>query len=165
MLKKLRYWLIWLGVIGILITLPKAIHLPLKAYWYQRKGLCLAIGVGGYYPGVYTKRKAKLAIPELKKSLRFYFPSWETHFLLGLAYSQLEDFANAEREYLSCLRFNPNYAKAHYNLGNTCYHRGRYNEAIEHYLSCLKIDPTFTAAQKNLVAAKEMRRRTSGLSR
>ncbi len=160
---KIRYWLVWLAVIGMLVTLPKVIYLPLKAYWYQRRGLCLAIS-GGYYPGLYTERKAKLAIPELKKSLEFYFPSWETHFLLGLAYSQLEDFANAEKAYLLCLRFNSNYAKAYYNLGNAYYHTGRYNEAIECYLGCLKIDPTFADAQKNLAAAEEMRRRKRGLA-
>lgn len=157
-LSKIRYWLVWIGVIALLITLPKMLYLPLKGYWYQRKGLCFAIS-SGFYPGVYTKSKAELAIPELKKSLEFYFPSWESHFLLGLAYSQLEDYAEAEREYLSCLRFNPGYAKTHYNLGNVYYHMNRYDEAMKYYARCLEIDPTFAKAQKNLAVAREMRRR------
>jgi len=157
-LSTIRYWLIWLAVIGMLVTLPKAIYTPLRGYWYQRRALCLCSM--GFLPVVYTQRKAKLAIPELKKSLGFYFPNWESHFLLGLAYSELKDFSNAEKAYSLCLRFNPNYAKAHYNLGNAYYHMDRYNQAIESYLRCLKIDSTFAPAQKNLAIAKEMRRRT-----
>ncbi len=159
---RVRYWLLWVIVIAMLAILPKAIYLPLKGYWYQRKGLTLC--TSGVLPTVYTDAKAVLAIPELKESLQLYFPSWEAHFLLGMAYAQLKDFAKAEEAYCLSLRFNPNYAKSHYNLGNVYYHMGRYDQAIEHYLGCLKIDSTCTAAQRNLIAAKQMRSRKRGLA-
>jgi len=159
-LVTIRYYLVWLGVIGILLSLPRVVYLPLKAYWYRRRGLCLSIEPSGYYPSTYNKRTAAWAIPELKKSLDLEFFNWEAHFLLGLAYNQLKDSSNAEEAYLLCLRFNPNYAKAYYNLGNVYYHTAKYDEAIECYRKTLKIDPTFAVAQKNIVVAQEMLKRT-----
>jgi tetratricopeptide (TPR) repeat protein len=147
-----------LTVIALLAVVPRLIYRPLQAYWYQRKGLCLSMI--GVLPSVYSKAEAKAAIPILEKSLKLYFPKWETHFLMGMAYSQLENFPAAEKAYLLCLRFNPNYSSAHYNLGNAYYFMDKYEQAIEQYSRCLRIDPSFTAAKNNLEIARKMQIRT-----
>ena len=55
-----------------------------------------------------------------------------------------------EKEYREALKINPNYAQAHYNLGNVLYNQGNLLEAEEEYREALKIDPNLAEAHNNL---------------
>jgi tetratricopeptide (TPR) repeat protein len=50
------------------------------------------------------------------------------------------------------LEINPNYAKAHNNLGNRLMELGRIDEAMAHYLRALEINPDYVSALKNCAA-------------
>jgi len=51
------------------------------------------------------------------------------------------------------IKIKPDFALAHYNLGNTLRKEGRTSEAISHYKMAIKFKPGFAAAQKNLETA------------
>jgi tetratricopeptide (TPR) repeat protein len=61
---------------------------------------------------------------------------------------KLED---AVRHYEEALRFKPDFAEAHCNLGIALGRAGRIPEAIEHFEQALRLKPDFTEAQKALV--------------
>ena len=48
------------------------------------------------------------------------------------------------------IKIKPDYAGAHYNLGNALLDKGRISEAISHYKTAIKLNPDFALAQKNL---------------
>jgi tetratricopeptide (TPR) repeat protein len=53
------------------------------------------------------------------------------------------------------LKINPEFAEAHYNLGNAFLRGRRFEEAIEHYRQALRIKPEFAGAHCNLGIALE----------
>ena len=54
------------------------------------------------------------------------------------------------------LQIRPNYAKAHFNLGNALSQTtGRLPDAIAHYEAALRINPDFTDVQTNLRIAQD----------
>ena len=48
------------------------------------------------------------------------------------------------------IKIKPDFALAHYNLGNALLQNGEMKEAIDHYREVLKLKPDLVAAQKNL---------------
>lgn len=132
-MKVVKYFLI----IVILISLPRLVFYPVKAYWYQKEGKSfLSI--------------PRVAIPLFKKSIEIYPHSWKSHFMLGHAFSKIKEYKRAKDEYLLTLKYNPYYARAHYNLGNAYFYLDHYDNAIVHYKKCLKIENTFKLAKDNL---------------
>jgi tetratricopeptide (TPR) repeat protein len=53
-------------------------------------------------------------------------------------------------ELLRALEINPNFADAHYNLGNTFMQTGQANEAVAHFNRALEINPDDVEALNNL---------------
>ena len=51
------------------------------------------------------------------------------------------------------IKLKPDFALAHYNLGNALLQNGEMKEAIDHYREVLKLKPDLVAAQKNLETA------------
>jgi tetratricopeptide (TPR) repeat protein len=52
--------------------------------------------------------------------------------------------------YSEALRIKPDYAHAHYDLGNALAEQGKLKLAITHYSEALRINPDFMEAQHNL---------------
>ncbi len=52
--------------------------------------------------------------------------------------------------YQQALQINPDYAQAHYNLGNILLEKGRVDEAITHYQHALQNNPDYSEAHVNL---------------
>jgi protein O-GlcNAc transferase len=69
---------------------------------------------------------------------------------LGLTHSRLAQLDNALDCYQRALRINPNFADAHYNLGNELNTLGRKDEAVISYERALKINPHDADALNNL---------------
>jgi tetratricopeptide (TPR) repeat protein len=59
----------------------------------------------------------------------------------------------AIKHYLQALRSNPDYAQAHYNLGNAYAGAGKYKKAIEAYKKAININPDYAPAHYNLGVA------------
>jgi tetratricopeptide (TPR) repeat protein len=57
-------------------------------------------------------------------------------------------------QYKQALRIKPDYADAHYNLGNALIQAGRVQEAIGHYEQALRIKPDFVLAQNALARVR-----------
>ena len=51
------------------------------------------------------------------------------------------------------IKLNPDFADAHYNLGNALFQKGEIKEAIDHYRETLKLQPDLVVAQKSLEMA------------
>ncbi len=138
----------------IVFSLPR-LYSPLKAFIDQRMARCLCMN--GINATLYTDDKAQIAIYFLSRSLSYNYHDWETHFLLGMAYSQLKDYPNAKKAYLECLRLNLGYARAYYNLGNAYYYLKEYDNALQNYRDCIRIDDGFGQAYNNINVINKMR--------
>ena len=77
-------------------------------------------------------------------------------YKLGVKYGRGGLIKQAAELFQQALRLNPNYADAHYSLGNTYFDQGRWDEAIPFYENALKINPKDKAAREMLKAAREM---------
>ena len=63
------------------------------------------------------------------------------------------DFDKAIAHYREALRLDPNFGKAHNNLGNALVEQGRFAEAISHYSKALETKAYYPEAHNNLGAA------------
>ena len=71
-------------------------------------------------------------------------------FIMGVANSRLRRLEPAIDCYTKALRIKPDYAEAHYNLGNVLKALGRGDEAIGCYSKALQINPEYAEAHNNL---------------
>ncbi|WP_173645001.1 tetratricopeptide repeat protein [Geminocystis sp. NIES-3708] len=71
------------------------------------------------------------------------------HNLGSLCY-QGQDFNNAIKLYEECLKIEPNFALAYYNLGLTYRAMGRNFKAIDAYQNAIKLNPSYPWAYQNL---------------
>src|SRR6185312_7605232 len=67
------------------------------------------------------------------------------------------NFAVAERCYRMALALDPNYALAHFNLGNVLDETGRLEEAIAAYNEAVRLAPGYADAHYNLALAYQRR--------
>jgi tetratricopeptide (TPR) repeat protein len=56
--------------------------------------------------------------------------------------------------YDEALRINPDFAEAHYNLGNALLKEGEVQKAVEQYSQALKLRPDWAAARNALAQAQ-----------
>ena len=71
------------------------------------------------------------------------------HYNLALAYDRRGMYKKEEREYIKCLKINPNDANVHYNLAILYDDKLNYNnKAVEHYEIFLKLRPSGTDVEK-----------------
>jgi len=71
-------------------------------------------------------------------------------FTLAIQHHKKKNYKIAEELYEEVLKSDPNFADAHYNLGNLLYTLGEYQRAIKSFEKTIKIDPKFTDAYNNL---------------
>lgn len=72
----------------------------------------------------------------------------------GIAFADKEMYNEAISEYKKAIETNPQYAEAHYNLGNAYYGKGmfdkwKYNEAIAEYKKAIEINPQYAEAHNS----------------
>jgi len=60
---------------------------------------------------------------------------------LGIALASLNQMDQAVGAFKQAIAVNPDYARAHHNLGNVYYAKGEAPNAIEEYQLALKLDP------------------------
>ena len=61
--------------------------------------------------------------------------------------------------YHAAIRIRPNYAEAHYNLGNALHDKGRLDDAIDEYRAAIRIKPDYAEAHTNLGLALRVKGR------
>ena len=74
----------------------------------------------------------------------------EEYFKEALESQKMGDVDLAISFYIKTLLLNPDYAKAHNNLGTAYAQKGERQKAEEEYLRAVRIDPNYTIALKNL---------------
>ncbi|NCN65638.1 MAG: tetratricopeptide repeat protein [Candidatus Altiarchaeum hamiconexum] len=77
----------------------------------------------------------------------------EEHFKSGTSLFRSKRYEEAEKEFREALRLNPNYAKAHNNLGRLWFEynlRSMCDEIGEEYKKAIEINPNYTEAHYNL---------------
>ena len=77
----------------------------------------------------------------LQQAVRLRPQAVEGHNNLGLAYTALGRFAEAEACFREALRLDPGYVEAHNNLGSVYKEQGRLEEALACYQTALWLEP------------------------
>jgi tetratricopeptide (TPR) repeat protein len=73
-------------------------------------------------------------------------PAWQEHFAIAQDAQKNHDYTTAEREYRTVLKFRPDFAEVHMNLGLILQLQGRTDEAMTEFHSALKLKPTLAGA-------------------
>ncbi len=71
---------------------------------------------------------------------------WAFYFM------SLKNYPEAEKEFRTAIKINPDYAKAHYNLGNLLRNLKNYPEAEKEYRTAIKINPDYAETYYELLA-------------
>ena len=72
------------------------------------------------------------------------------HSNLALFYLLRENLMRLFFTIRQALRIDPEYVKAHYNLGNILLKQGKTEEAITHFFQAIKINPDFVRAYNKI---------------
>jgi tetratricopeptide (TPR) repeat protein len=128
--------------------LPLALGCFILPFWLVRP----SIAFYNYQFGQACEKMGlrKDARVKLERSLDYFYPSWETHFVLANIYAALGDLTKARWHHEYSLELNPYHQKGHYNLANTLYKLGEADRAIEHYKKGIEIDSIFYQSYNNL---------------
>lgn len=92
------------------------------------------------------------ALQEIAKAESYGHLNYRTPFLEGIIHTKLKHYQAAIKSYQHCLRENPTYVNALYNLGVTYFKVGDFGKAGEYFLKSITIDPNFYSAHVNLAA-------------
>jgi tetratricopeptide (TPR) repeat protein len=74
----------------------------------------------------------------------------EIHLLLGQAYAEQSEYANALNEISRALELNPKLGEAHYYAGKVHFKQGRLDEAAQEYQAELTLNPRYVPAMYEL---------------
>jgi len=126
--------------------------------WLQGMGASFAVAVLVVL-GVLTWRQCR----EYRDDRTLYLTtiaknpgSWMSHNNLGLMLEHSGHSIEAEAEFRAAIALEPDYAGAHYNLGNIWMRTpGRLNDAVSQYEEALRLEPGYVAAHNNLGHALE----------
>ena len=81
------------------------------------------------------------AIQELEAALRQNPKFLYTNFTLGVVYSDLEDYANADKYFARAVQIDPNFLATRKHWARTLVEQGRSREAVFQYVAAVEIAP------------------------
>ncbi|HEU4478278.1 MAG TPA: tetratricopeptide repeat protein [Pyrinomonadaceae bacterium] len=105
--------------------------------------------LGGYHFG---QQEIPQAIEHYKKATELapnYSPAYN---ILGYAYRQNEDYANAERAFKKYIELIPNDPNPYDSYAELLLKMGKFDESIAQYRKALSIDPNFIASHSGISA-------------
>jgi tetratricopeptide (TPR) repeat protein len=100
---------------------------------------------------IYTSGKVEKAIPQLKSYLSVHADDDLGWTILGHAYKDLGQNAEAKKAYIEALTQNPKRVEALTGLGMLARIAKNYDEAMKRYKQAIKIDPKFGGAYSSMV--------------
>jgi O-antigen ligase/Tfp pilus assembly protein PilF len=89
--------------------------------------------LGKYNQGIYYLQEAKK-----------YMIDVNTFYILGLSYSKLNMFKEAEEEFKRAIYLNPEFTEGYHYLGLLYFQKEDYSKAIEQWNNILEIEPDFS---------------------
>jgi len=100
--------------------------------------------------GLYNNDQFQEAIDAIEL-LNLDYPNDPVLFnISGACYDELGQFDNAAKSYNNAITIQPEYAKAHFNLGGTLQDLGKPDEAVKSYKNALAIESNYAEAHNNL---------------
>ncbi len=116
-----------------------------------------AAALAGTNLGVALIRKGDLegAVEALSAALAVKPGLADALYDRGVAFQQLGQLAEAERDYRAALEAGGRLPRVYSNLGVVLFLQDRYQEALEQYQEALKLDPNFASAHRNLAIVYE----------
>jgi tetratricopeptide (TPR) repeat protein len=106
----------------------------------------LYIGLGNIH---FAEEQYDKAIDAYKKAVQIW-PSPSNHYSLGQAYMNAGQYSNADREFNTVLRKDPDSPNGNYGLGLNFSKQGRTEDAILHFKEAIRISPKFYDAHAEL---------------
>ena len=82
------------------------------------------------------------AVKAYEKAVKIW-PSSDNHYALGQAYLNAGQHSEADREFNTVLRMDPDKPNGNYGLGLNFSRQGRYEDAILQFKQAIRIDPKF----------------------
>ncbi len=77
-------------------------------------------------------------------------PTAKTFLDIGIVNSDNAEYSEAIDEFKHAITLKPNYAEAHYHLGNAYFNLHRYEESLVSYKQAVKLKPKYVDAQFSL---------------
>jgi tetratricopeptide (TPR) repeat protein len=74
----------------------------------------------------------------------------ESWFMLGVIHGNLKNADEAMACFSKAIELRPDYALAHYNIGNLLYVQGKPEEAVKAFREAIRMDSQYAAAHGNL---------------
>ena len=91
--------------------------------------------------GLLTENLPEQAIADFKLAEKAAPEYPRTHNILGMAYTILGSFNDAEIQFKEAIRLQPEYSQAYFNLGTFYQSQGKNTQALEYYEKAVKLDP------------------------
>jgi tetratricopeptide (TPR) repeat protein len=103
----------------------------------QRDDIAVSLGNVHFANGNYDE-----AAGAYEKAVRIW-PSSENHYALGQAYMNAGRYSEADQEFNTVLRMNPDEPNGNYGLGLNFSRQGRHEDAVLQFKEAIRIDPRF----------------------
>ena len=104
---------------------------------------------------LFSDNKLQTALDKIKALTKSFPEDSLLHNITGACYAGLGQLGSAMKSYEKAIAIKPDYAKAHYNLGNALHdlaHQGlgHLDDPIKSYERSIEIDPNYAEAHNNL---------------
>ena len=99
---------------------------------------------------LYRQQKLKQVLNKAQKLAKRYTKSLTLWNLIGASAAQVGKLDEAVLAFKRAILIKPDYADAHYNMGNALKEQGKLTEAIKAYKSALSIKSDYAEAHLNL---------------
>ena len=100
--------------------------------------------------GLLTADLPDQAIDELKLAEKSAPGYPRTHNILGMAYTIVGSFNEAEIQFKKAIELQPEYSQAYFNLGTFYQSQGKNTQALEYYEKASKLDPDSVDTYMNI---------------
>jgi tetratricopeptide (TPR) repeat protein len=110
----------------------------------QRDDIAVSLGNVHFAAGDYDE-----AVKAYEKAVRAW-PSSDNHYALGQAYMNAGRYSDADQEFNTVLRKDPDQPNGNYGLGLNFSKEGRYEDAVLQFKEAIRIDPQFYDAHAEL---------------
>ena len=100
--------------------------------------------------GLLTVNLPEQAIDEFKLAEKAAPGYPQTHNILGMAYTILGSFKEAEIQFKEAIELQPEYSQAYFNLGTFYQSQGKNTQALEYYEKALRLDQNSADTYMNI---------------
>jgi protein involved in polysaccharide export with SLBB domain len=113
----------------------------------------------------YDSGKLEEAIEAFKQSAKLQPDNPQTHYMLGMAYSQTKAYKESYESFKLAIRFWPDWPQAHFKLGVIAYVLGRRSESLKAYNHLVRLEsPLANSLSRIIKESKDKATLTEGVT-